>query len=265
MQKRPPFSARTVVTLAVVTALGGMVMAQAPAQQAPPARMLVTTTYVKPDMVDAWRSINQNEAMPANKKAGTPWRWVFANGPLSGDAFVFVTVVPITNFAQFDQGAAIQRALGPDGAAKYNAKIRPTILSQHQVLQTLQPNASLQSFSGTPPALALVSTIDLQPGKGPEFVQITTQEFLPALKKAGVTDYLVFNTNYGGPAGQRSIVQYLPNYAALDQPGAIQRALGQEAAQALNQKRGALVARTENAVYRLVPELSYGAPTRPKG
>jgi hypothetical protein len=252
-----------VVLFAAVAALGGSLMAQG-APQAPPARVLVTTTYVKPDMVGAFQDLQRTEAMPANKKGGTPWRWVFTNGPLSGDGFVFLTVIPIANFAAFDQGPALQRALGPDGAAKFNAKIRPMIVSQHQMLQTLQPNLSLQSFSSTLPALAIVTTIDLIPGKNPEFVAMQRDDYLPALKKAGVTDYLVFNTNYGGPGLQRSIVQYLPNYAALDQPNPIQRALGPEGAQKLNLRRQAIITRAENAVYRLVPDLSYGAPSRPK-
>jgi hypothetical protein len=45
-------------------------------------------------------------------------------------------------------------------------------------------------------------------------------------------------------------------YADLDQPGPINRALGQEGAQKLNQRRPALVSSVEAAVYRLAPELS---------
>jgi hypothetical protein len=251
------------VAVALVAALGTAVLAQ-PAAPPPPVRILVTTTYVKPDMVVAFQDLQRTEAVPANKKAGVPWRWVFANTVMSGDGFTFTTVSPVTNFAQFDQPNAIQRALGADGAAKYNAKIRPMILRQHQLLQTLQQDLSLQSFSTTLPALAIVTTLELIPGKNAEFVASQRDDYLPALKKAGVSDYLVFNTNYGGPQGQRSIVQYLPNYAAFDQPNAIQRALGQEGAQKLNQRRQAIITRSENAVYRLIPDLSYGAPARPK-
>ena len=51
---------------------------------------------------------------------------------------------------------------------------------------------------------------------------------------------------------------------SLDQPNPVQRALGAEAAQKANQRRQALITRTENAVYRYVPDLSYGAPAKPK-
>jgi hypothetical protein len=254
-----------IVALALTASLSGTAFAQAAAQQPPPIRVLVSTTYVKPDMVDTWQNIIRTEAVPANKKAGVPWRWVFIAGPLSGDNFRFITVIPVTNYAMFDSPNAVTRALGPDGAAKYNAKLRPTILSQHFVVQTLQPNLSMQSYSGNMPALAIVTTLELMPGKGPEFAALQEAEYLPAMKKAGLADYLVFATNFGGPGSQRSIVQYLSKYADLDQPNPLQRALGVEGAQKVTQRRQALISRgAENAVYRLLPDLSYGAPTRPK-
>lgn len=252
----------------VVAGLAAMAQESVSAQAgaaAPPQRVAVTTTQIKPDMIATWRDLIQKEAVPAFKKAGVPWRWVFSSGPLGGQAFTFVTVTPVANFAQYDQPPAIQRAMGQDGAAKYNAKLLPTIVSSHTVIQTLISQASLQSFSSTPPVLARVATTQLLPGKGPEFTQITASEFLPALKKAGVTDYLVFATTYGGQGNERTIVTLLSKYADLDAPNPFVRALGQEAAQKLNQKRAALTSGTEAIVLRFVPELSYGVPAKPTG
>lgn len=232
---------------------------------APPQRIAVTTTQVKPEMVAAWQDLVRTEAVPAFKKAGLPWRWVFASGPLGGQAFTFTTVAPVANFAQYDQPPAIPRMLGPEGAAKYNAKLLPMVVSTRTVIQTLIPSASLQSFGSTPPALVRVATMRLLPGKGPEFTAITASEFLPAFKKAGVTDHLVFATSYGGPANERTIVTYLSKYADLDTPNPIARALGAEAAQKLNQKRAALTSGTEAIVLRLLPDLSFGVPKRPTG
>jgi hypothetical protein len=176
----------------------GAVVAQTGAQQPPPVRVLVTTTQVKPGMAADYRAIIQSETIPANKKAGVPWRWVFQSGPLSGQAGLYLTVTPVTNFAQFDGPNPMQRALGTEGAAKVNARIQATIVSTHSVLQTLIANASLQSYSSTPPPLIRVQEIDLIAGKGGDFTTLLTQSYLPALKKAGVTDYLVFTTSYGG-------------------------------------------------------------------
>ncbi len=265
-------SVATLTVLAMAWSAGGNTQAnpqtgaaaQPAAQQAPPERISVAVTQVKPDMLTTWQDLIRNEAVPALKKAGVPWRWVWTNTPAGGQGFTFVTVTPIANYAQFDQGSPLQKALGTEGLARYNAKVRPTIVSTHTTIQTLVRNASIQSFSSTPPNLAIVTTIQLLPGKGQEFASITASEFVPAMKKSGVVDYWVFATNFGGPGGQRTIVTPIANFAALDAPNPLTRALGAEGAQKLNQKRGALVASTETIVVRYVPELSFGVPTAPK-
>lgn len=253
--------------LALTAAVSWSVTAQTPAAQpaAPPIRVLVVTTVVKPEMGAAWRALVQNEAVPANKKAGVPWRWVFQSGPLSGMGNTYITVSPITNFAQFDGPPAIQRTLGADGFAKYVAKVQPMVVSTHNVVQTLAQGASLQSYSSTLPALARVTDFQVLSGRQNDFNTLIREQYMPAMKKAGVRDYLLFNINYGAPAGQRSIVEYLANYAELDQPqNPLVRAIGQEAAGKLNQQRAALISNAQSAVYRLVPELSYGTATPPK-
>jgi len=222
------------------------------------------TTMVKPDMVTAYSELIQKEAIPAYKKAGIPFRWVFANGPV-GPGATFVSAQPIRNYADFDQGPVLRAAMGPDIYAKYLARLRPMLLSTHGVIQTLVANASIQSFSGKPPAWVIVATTQLLPGRGAEYASITTNEFLPAFKKAGVTDSWMFAANFGAPVTQRTIVTPIAGWADLDQPGALARALGPEAAQKLNQKRAALTTSTESVVMRYVPELSYGTPTRPAG
>lgn len=266
MRRKEVVSAIGVLLVAGMAAMSEKpASAQAGAAAPPPQRVAVTTTQVKPDMVATWRDLIQKEAVPAFKKAGIPWRWVFTSGPLGGQAFTFTTVTPVANFAQYDQPPAIQRALGPDGAAKYNAKLLPTVVSTHTVIQTLIPQASMQSFASTPPTLIRVATTQLLPGKGAEFTAITASEFLPAFKKAGVTDHLVLATTYGGPGNERTTVTFLSKYADLDAPNPLIRALGQEGAQKLNLKRAALTSGTEAIVLRLVPELSYGVPTKPTG
>jgi hypothetical protein len=263
--ERLVYSIATVAAIGVAWSIG--VHGQAPqgTQQGPaPARFIVTTTQVKPEMVTAYQELIQNEAIPALKKAGVPWRWTFGTGPV-GPGFTYVTAQPIPNYASFDQGPAILRALGQEGAAKYNAKLRPMLVSTNSVIQTLIANASLQSFSQTPPPLVTIQTLQLLPGKGPEFATITSTEFLPALKKAGATDYWVFATNFGGSGGERTIVSPASKFADFDQGPPIVRALGAEAAQKLTQKRNALTTRSEITIMRFLPNLSYGAPARPAG
>ena len=262
-------SAAAVAAVAIAWTVGGPARAEqaagAAGQGPPPPRVSVTTTQLKPEMAATWRDLIRTEGIPAFKKAGIPWRWVFATGPLGGQGFTYVTVTPIAKYAHFDEPSPIQRALG-EGAAKYQAKLQPTIVSTHTIVQTLIQNASIQSVSSTPAPLVRVTTMQLLPGKGQEFAAITASEFLPAFKKVGVTDYLVFATSFGGSTLQRTIVTPVSKYAELDAGGGgpLARALGQEAALKINQRRGALTSDTQVTILRYIPELSYGVPAPPK-
>lgn len=233
------------------------------AAAAPPVRIQVQVVQVKPDMVGTYQDLIKNELIPGLKKAGITYRWTFTEAPF-GQGFTFISVQPITNLAQFDQPGALQRAIGADGVANYNAKLRPTILSQHTNAETLNQNLSILSSATTPPALAVVSDIQLLTGKGNEFNQVMTSDFLPNYKKMGVKDFWVYNTNFGGPAGSLVTVTSIAKYADLDQgnPLGLNRAgLSAEMVQQINARRNALIAHQENNIVRFVPELSFGMPT----
>lgn len=262
---RSSYLGMCVIAALVVGGTWSGVMAQGgAAQQAPPARVMLIFTQVKAGTGADYRKLQQAEVVPALKKAGLPWRWVYASGPLSGGGGTFVSAQPIANFAQFDAGQSpLQRGLGA-GFAQYAAKVQPMVVSQRQVVQTLVQDASIQSYPSTPPSLIRVTDFGLVPGKGGDFATLTREHYLPAAKKAGVTDYLVFVTNYGGPANARSVVEYLSKFADLDTGNPVAKAMGPEAFQKFNQQRAALITSNESAVFSLVPEASYGAPARPK-
>ncbi len=247
------------IALAVIVAVS---RAQAPAQQQPPPqRIQVTVIQLKPDMMTTWEDLQKNEMIPAQKKAGLPWRHTLANGA-SGQGFTRVTIVPLANYAQLDMPGFITRAVSAEANANYNAKLRPTIESQHTWIQTLQADLSIMSNSATMEALQVVQSVQLLPGKGDDFAASMKEDYLPAYKKAGVKDYWVFNTNQGGPGGERVLVRPIAKYADLDKPGLLAAAgLSQEAQDKTGARRNATLAngvRTE--VYRFIPELSYGVP-----
>jgi hypothetical protein len=266
----PTFVSLAVVTLATAAAWTTVGSAQgqrggaaSAAQAPPPIRLRLQVTQVRPDMSNAYQEVIKNEVIPALKKAGQPWQWMFTTGAV-GPGGTFVTIRPIANYAEFDQPGMLQKALGADGAAKVVAKITPTVVSNHSWVQTLNRNMSIVSNATTPPALVVVQDFQVLPGKNADFADIMTSEYLPALKKAGVKDFWVYGTNIGGPGGLVSTVRPIAKYAELDpQPGGgllVRGGLSQEAAQRLTARRAALFSSTETNVYRYVPDLSYGMP-----
>ena len=258
-RKAAIFIAVAAIALAAIVAVS---RAQAPAQQGPPPqRIQVTVIQLKPDMMTTWEDLQKNEMIPAQKKAGLPWRHTLANGA-SGQGFTRITIVPLANYAQFDMPGFITRAVSAEANANYNAKLRPTIESQRAAIVTLQADLSIQSNSTTIQGFQVVQTVELLPGKGDDFAASMREDYLPAYKKAGVKDYWVFNTNQGGPGGERTLVRPIANYAELDKQGLLALAgLNQETQDKIGARRNATLASgIKTEVYRFIPELSYGIP-----
>jgi len=263
MQRSPASVVVTVLAgLASTVVLGAQQRGAAPAAQnpaPPPVRVAITVTQVKPDMLGTYQDLIKNEANPGLKKAGLTYRWMFT--PVFGQGFTFVSVQPIANFAQYDQPGALQRAIGADGVANYNAKLRPTLVSTQTSIETMNQALSILGGMTAPPVAVVVQTFQIVSGKGADFNAIMTSDYIPAYKKAGVKDFWVYNTNFGGPGGEVITVRPIANFAELDQPGLLNRAgLTAEAIQQLNAKRNAFIASTETEVERLVPDLSFGMP-----
>lgn len=252
------------VLVAMLVGWGNTPALQGQNTATPPTRLRVQVTHVKPDMVQQWQNVIRTDAIPAQKKAGMAFRHTWADGGPFGEGATFITVQPVTNFAQFDQPNAITRVLGAEGSAKYQARLQPTVVSSRAWIETLQPNDSIDSRSTTPPALILVQTFQVLPGKGQELSDLWRAEYLPRYQKAGVRDVWVYAAAYGAPMGQVTVVRPISKYAELDQqPGLLQRGgLSAEAAQKVNARRAALISGAEMTVLRYVPELSFGMPAR---
>jgi hypothetical protein len=248
-----------VVAAIAIAAFVAVSRAQGPAQ--PPAqRIVVTITQLKPDMVITWEDLQKNEMIPAQKKTGLAWRHTLGNGA-SGQSFTRVSIGPLASYAQLDMPGFITRAVSAEANANYNAKIRPTILTQQQSIDTLQVNESILSNSTTIQPLQLVQVFHVAPGKGADFAASLREDYLPAYKKAGVKDYWVYNTNQGQPG--TVLVRPIANYAELDKPALlVQAGLTQDQQTKIAARRNAtLGGATETEVYRFIPELSYGTPT----
>ncbi len=85
------------------------------------------------------------------------------------------------------------------------------------------------------PQFYQVQVVKLQPGMGAEWRKLYQTEVLPALKKAGVTRLTVLSVAQGDMR-TRIIIRPLDSLTELDEPIRLAKALGPEAAQALNQK-----------------------------
>jgi len=234
--------------------------AQAQQPPAPPQRIQVTVNEIRPEMIGAYDELIKNDAIPAFKKAGLPWRWMWTS--VTGAGFTRISIQPIANYAEFDQPGALQRALGPGPAATYGAMVRSMLTSTHTDIETLNVAQSIQSGMTAPPPLAVLQVFTIAQGKNADFNASMTMDFLPALKKAGVKDFWVYNTNFGGN-GEIVTVRPVEKFAALDGNLFAAANLPMEVLQQMFAKRAATVTNVATDIIRLLPDLSYGMPGGP--
>lgn len=256
-----PRAIALIVVVAAIAIAAFVAVSRAQAPTAPAVRIQVAVIQLKPDMMTTWEDLQKNDMIPAQKKAGLPWRHTLANGA-AGQGFTRLTIVPIAKYADFDMPGFLVRAVSPEANANYNAKVRTTIQSQHAYIYTLEQDASIISNLTSMPQFQVVQTARVLPGKGGEFLASMREDYLPALKKAGVKDYWVWTLNGGAPGGERVMVRLIDKYAELDKPGLfVQAGLTQDQQDKIGARRNATLATgIETEVLRFIPELSYGIP-----
>ncbi|MBI3423070.1 MAG: hypothetical protein HY011_09035 [Acidobacteria bacterium] len=125
--------------------------------------------------------------------------------------------------------------------------------------------AALASFTfaqTAPPAPQFfrVQVLKTNPGVSAEWQALYKNEVLPALKKAGVKQHTVLQVVQGDVRQWVIISAALENFAQLDEPTPLVKALGEEGARALNNKQGRLLAEWHSYVAQGRPDLGI-APT----
>ena len=88
-------------------------------------RSQVTVVRIKADMLNEWLDLQRSEVVPALKKAGIKQRTVWATAV--GNSFEYTILMPFDTWALMDAPGPLVTALGAEGAARLNAKLRKCI------------------------------------------------------------------------------------------------------------------------------------------
>jgi hypothetical protein len=244
-QSHPSFAQTTNTT-------SGQTPAAAPDQR---QWLSITVVSVKPEMMTEFQNFVKNETNPALRKGGAMWRDVWTTAA-SGDAFEYVIVAPIDNFAQYDGPGPLEKGLGKEGFAAWQAKASRYVNSVRRFVIRTRPDLSYEGKRTGPPKLAVVSHIHVAPGRGQDFENYTKNDFLPVLKQGQAT-YRVAETIFGGDANEFVTLTLRESFADLDKGPVAVQVLGAEGAAKLFQKLPAgAVVHIERYLARFVPELS---------
>jgi hypothetical protein len=216
----------------------------------------ITVLSVKPEMAAEFQNFVKTETNPALRKGGATWREVWQTTAAAGDAFEYVIVAPIDNFAQYDGPSPLEKGLGKDGFAAWQAKASRYVNSVRRFVIRTRPDLSNEGKRTGPPKLAVVTHVHVAPGRGQDFENYTKNEFLPVVKQGQAT-YRVAETVFGGDANEYVTLTLRESFADIDKGPVIVQVLGAEGAAKLLQKLPVgTVMHVERSFARFVPELS---------
>jgi hypothetical protein len=256
------FQAFCITTLILCSAHAHRTFAQTPTPAAAPTPQLlnITVVSVKPGMDTEFQNFMKTTTNPALKKGGLMWRTVWQNTTAGGDAFEYVLVSPVGKFAEYDGPSALEKGLGAQGFAAWQAKASTLVNSVRRFMVRTRPDLSFERQPAGQPKLAVVTSIHVAPNRNSDFENFVKNDYIPVMKQAQVT-YLVSLTIFGGDANEYVTLTMRDSFADLDKGQVIVQALGQEGAQKLMQKIPAgTVVQVERSISRFMPDLSFMPP-----
>ncbi|MGQ0767394.1 MAG: hypothetical protein ACT4OZ_17225 [Gemmatimonadota bacterium] len=240
---------------ALLTAVPATTIAQA---AAPPTttRSYVQLIRLKPEKVNEWLALQRNEVIPAQKKAAVESRTTLVTQV--GPAFEYLIITPFPAWSAMDGDAPLVRALGADGAARLNARLRECILTQSSYMTTRQDSLSIPSADAPVWRTAIRR---VEPGKMQEFLAFYRTDVLPAMKKAAanktIAGSILAVRGVGAPTGEFTETTQYAKFADLDGGNPVMRAAGQEEAARINAKGALLATTVQVMVRRRLADLSF--------
>jgi hypothetical protein len=224
------------------------------AQSKPPTIRTIVTYTVRSDragdMAAAIKEYNAILKKAQWDKAYTIWRSTSGPGSL-------VRVDYYEKWADLDRQITADPKLKEYlvDLARVNTRIAESFLSSNRVIDVVNPDMS--TLSSDIPKMVMVWVAHAKPGKMSEVVALEKDEYLPAVKAAGIKDYSFAATRFGGPNGEIRAVTGIQNWAGFDEPNPIRKAMGDEKYRAFSEKMGTLLEDYRYDTYRFDPELSY--------
>jgi hypothetical protein len=223
---------------------------------APNTRSFVQVIRLKPDMVSEWIALQRDEVIPAQKKAGVTSRTTLVTQV--GNAFEYTILTPFPTWAAMDTAPPLVRALGADGAAQLNAKLRKSILTQTSYMTNRVDSLTIPDANAPVWRIAVRRAL---PGKMQDYVAYYRSEVLPGLQKAKASGKIAGSTiairGAGATSGEFTTVTYYAKFADLEAGDPLVQALGREAADRINAKSAQFATNTQVIIRRRIADLSF--------
>lgn len=179
----------------------------------PSALSTLTIVEVKADMVLEFEEL-QKEFNAAAREAGVTQRNI--SQVVRGPATEYYIVTPANAFADYDEPNAVARAMGEPAWTQWVARVTKTV--QNRRIDTIRgrPDLSIPLAEGRTPRLLVIRTVEHLPGRFPDYNTWLTENWVPALKDAGMNGVLFARNAFGGSNRLWYEATFIENWAVLD-------------------------------------------------
>ena len=236
--------------------IGTAAMPATAAAQTPPQAQLVNVArvQVKPDRVQEWLDV-EKQYSEAYKKGGGTFRYIYRNN--AGDPFEFMVVSNVAKYATLDEKSAYAKGTSEAELSRMSARRNQCVQSVRTAYERTIPSLGIPTPAGTARKLMRVTRTTVRSGMDDQFLAIMKDEYVPALKKAGITSFLIRRVEWGGSRNVFTLMGRHDKFAELDEGSVLTKALGEAAATKLLAKLRQTIANSEYMLYTFVPESSY--------
>jgi hypothetical protein len=169
------------------------------------------------------------------------------------------------SFAQFDEPNPMVKALGEEGAAALAAKGSKLSQTTKRMIVCTRPDLSYRpNPSAAPGPLALITVVDVVPGKRMDFEAFIKKDVLPAMQQAKAKGYSVLEVVYGDSINTYLTAVAYDNYEAIGKGHPFQIALGEDGARKLDARVAGIISHVDRFISRYRPDLSWMAESGTK-
>jgi len=225
--------------------------------QPTPALLSVARVIVKPERAAEWREI-EVKYTEAYKKGGGTLRVVYQS--TEGNPYEYTVITALPGYAAMDGTSPYVKGSSEAAIAGLSARRNQCIMSVRTTMERPLPDLAIMTPGSEPPKRRRVVRTTVRPGMMDQYLEVLKNELVPALKKGGVKWFRARVVEYGGSRNQVTTGSGFNDWAEMDGPSVLEKALGKDAAAAWLKKISGMISSSEYLIYTYRPELSYVAP-----
>lgn len=243
----------------LIAALASLAAPLYPQTMPQPILVSVARVNVKPDRVQEWLEI-EKQYSEAYKKGGGTFRYVYRNN--AGNPYEYMVTTGITNshYASLDEKSPMAKGMAEGELARLSARRNQCVDSVRTTYERTIPELGIPAPSGSVRKMFRVVRTTVRNGMDDQYLAIMKNEYLPALKKAGVTSFLVRRVEWGGSRNVFTLLGRHDKFAELDEGSRLAKGIGAEGAAKLLAKLRQTITNADYSLYTYVPGSSYQPP-----